>query len=38
MVAYAGSGGYVEIAVRQGSAAGQLGLAAGDPVVVEEGA
>ena len=37
MVAYAGSGGYVEIAVRQGSAAERLGLAPGDPVVAEEG-
>lgn len=38
LLAYAGSGGYLEIAVRQGSAAERLGMEAGDPViVVEEG-
>lgn len=38
LVAYVGSGGYLEIAVRGGSAAERLGLKAGDPViVVEEG-
>lgn len=32
LVAYVGSGGYVEIAVREGSAAGRLGLDVGAPV------
>jgi len=36
LVAYVGSGGYVEIAVRQGSAAGRLGLEVGDPITVAE--
>jgi S-adenosylmethionine hydrolase len=37
LLAYVGSGGYVEIAVREGSAAERLGLAAGDPVRFAEG-
>jgi S-adenosylmethionine hydrolase len=37
LVAYVGSGGYVEIAVREGNAAQRLGLAAGDPVRFAEG-
>jgi S-adenosylmethionine hydrolase len=38
LVAYKGSSGYLEIAVRQGSAARRLGLDVGDPVtIVEEG-
>jgi hypothetical protein len=34
LVAYVGSSGYVEIAVREGSAAGQLGVSVGDPVLL----
>lgn len=34
LVAYVGSSGYLEIAVREGSAAGQLGVSVGDPVLV----
>ncbi len=37
LVAYAGSSGYLEIAVREGSAASQLALDIGDPVRIEEG-
>jgi S-adenosylmethionine hydrolase len=36
LVAYVGSGGYVEIAVREGSAAERLGLGTGDPVRITE--
>lgn len=36
LVAYVGSSGYLEIAVRQGSAAARLGMGVGDPVWVEE--
>jgi S-adenosyl-L-methionine hydrolase (adenosine-forming) len=36
LLAYTGSSGYVEIAVRQGSAARRLGLEIGDAVVAEE--
>ncbi len=35
LVAYVGSSGYLEIAVREGSAAARLGMAVGDPVCVE---
>jgi S-adenosylmethionine hydrolase len=34
MVAYAGSGGYLEIAVHQGNAAGRLGLDIGAPLTI----
>ncbi len=36
LVAYAGSSGYLEIAVREGSAADQLALDVGDPVRIED--
>jgi S-adenosylmethionine hydrolase len=36
LVAYVGSGGYVEIAVREGSAARRLGLGVGDTVRITE--
>lgn len=36
LLAYVGSSGYLEIAVRQGSAAARLGVGVGDPVQVEE--
>jgi S-adenosylmethionine hydrolase len=36
LVAYAGSSGYLEIAVREGSAAAHLSLDVGDPIQVEE--
>ncbi len=36
LVAYVGSSGYLEIAVRQGSATARLGIGVGDPVRVEE--
>ena len=35
LVAYVGSSGYLEIAVREGNAAAQLNLGVGDPVCVE---
>ena len=35
LVAYRGSSGYLEIAIREGSAATHLGLNEGDPIVVE---
>jgi S-adenosylmethionine hydrolase len=35
LVAYVGSSGYLEIAVREGNAAAQLNLGVGDPVYVE---
>lgn len=35
LVAYVGSSGYLEIAVREGDAAGHLGLDVGDPIQIE---
>jgi S-adenosylmethionine hydrolase len=35
LVAYRGSSGYLEIAIREGSAATHLGLNEGDPILVE---
>jgi hypothetical protein len=35
LVAYAGSSGYLEVAVREGSAADVLAMGAGDPVEIE---
>jgi S-adenosylmethionine hydrolase len=38
MLAYVGSSGHLEIAVREGSAAAELSLGVGDPVRLEGGA
>jgi S-adenosylmethionine hydrolase len=37
LVAYAGSGGHLEIAVREGNAAQTLGLGVGDAIQIEAG-
>jgi S-adenosylmethionine hydrolase len=34
-VAYIGSSGYLEIAIREGNAAARLGVDLGDPVMIE---